>query len=454
MVFIGQGTYGCVYRPPLLCKDGTRVPPGKVSKLMLHSVAKKEVKEYKIIEQIDPENKYYPGKPILCKADPADIRANVRTQECDVYANDPSPEKYSLLFYDDGGVDLGKFVRSGLDTYLTQGLSPQAQTDMFFLNAHNLLKGLHMFAQNRFLHHDIKPGNIVFEPSTYKFMFIDFGLSTKSNKLISEMLAKKDGEQFHWSYPLEFGLMNPSSPYYYSKLTPAIVSEMDTKMRSIFKNNTRQNIYMLKPESYHNVFEFAANAVTRESTKDVINEYVDGFIMALNKRNKMSYEAFIKKSVLSVDIYALGFTLNHMINAFYKNGAMSKPMYNDFRALFEKMFCWDFTERITNTDMLLNMYEQVLVKTGILYRAQSVFENHELKNIYDSSSTPSAKPMTPPTPPSPIVPYKRCPNGTRRNKTTGKCEPKIVPYKRCPNGTRRNKTTGKCEPKDVNPKKE
>ena len=72
----------------------------------------------------------------------------------------------------------------------------------------------------------------------------------------------------------------------------------------------------------------------------------------------------------------------------------------------------------------------------------------------------------------------RCPNGTRRNKKTGKCEAKtkkidvktkrrrkvklIIVKKlspkdktekvkkernRCPNGTRRNKKTGNCEPK-------
>ena len=47
----------------------------------------------------------------------------------------------------------------------------------------------------------------------------------------------------------------------------------------------------------------------------------------------------------------------------------------------------------------------------------------------------------------------KCPNGTRRNKKTGKCEPtnnnsKSTANKtvRCPNGTRRNKKTGKCEP--------
>jgi hypothetical protein len=50
---------------------------------------------------------------------------------------------------------------------------------------------------------------------------------------------------------------------------------------------------------------------------------------------------------------------------------------------------------------------------------------------------------------------RRCPNGTRRNKKTGNCDPvnksatktlKAKKFERCPNGTRRNKYTGDCEP--------
>ena len=40
---------------------------------------------------------------------------------------------------------------------------------------------------------------------------------------------------------------------------------------------------------------------------------------------------------------------------------------------------------------------------------------------------------------------KKCPNGTRKNKNTGRCIK--IKGKRCPNGTRKNKDTGKCESK-------
>ena len=40
----------------------------------------------------------------------------------------------------------------------------------------------------------------------------------------------------------------------------------------------------------------------------------------------------------------------------------------------------------------------------------------------------------------------RCPNGTRKNQKSGKCEKKSEKTrKRCPNGTRKNKKTGNCQ---------
>jgi hypothetical protein len=49
---------------------------------------------------------------------------------------------------------------------------------------------------------------------------------------------------------------------------------------------------------------------------------------------------------------------------------------------------------------------------------------------------------------------RRCPNGTRKNKTSGNCESNSQKNrKRCPNGTRKNKTSGNCEKKKSPSKK-
>ena len=82
----------------------------------------------------------------------------------------------------------------------------------------------------------------------------------------------------------------------------------------------------------------------------------------------------------------------------------------------------------------------------------------------EASSDKTKKSLTP----QPILSNnaKKCPKGTRRNRRTGICEPKIVPLqleqqesklvqakqpevkpvKRCPKGTHRNKKTGECDP--------
>jgi hypothetical protein len=57
---------------------------------------------------------------------------------------------------------------------------------------------------------------------------------------------------------------------------------------------------------------------------------------------------------------------------------------------------------------------------------------------------PAPKPV-PSSPPQSYQASKRCPNGTRKNNKTGNCDKKKLP--KCPNGTRRNKNTGNCEPK-------
>ena len=45
-IVIGEGTYGCVHKPPLLCEGETVAENNKISKLMTTADATKEMKEY------------------------------------------------------------------------------------------------------------------------------------------------------------------------------------------------------------------------------------------------------------------------------------------------------------------------------------------------------------------------------------------------------------------------
>ena len=50
---IGEGTYGCVTKPSLVCKGSKRNYSHKVSKIMIKKYAKKEHNDMKQITKID-----------------------------------------------------------------------------------------------------------------------------------------------------------------------------------------------------------------------------------------------------------------------------------------------------------------------------------------------------------------------------------------------------------------
>ena len=50
---IGQGTYGCVHKPQMKCKDRPRKDETTVSKLMTRENANQELGEYSLIDFAD-----------------------------------------------------------------------------------------------------------------------------------------------------------------------------------------------------------------------------------------------------------------------------------------------------------------------------------------------------------------------------------------------------------------
>ena len=56
---IGQGSYGCVFDPPLLCENSNVRPKDKVSKLLEKKDAAAEIRENNKINKIDPKFKWH-----------------------------------------------------------------------------------------------------------------------------------------------------------------------------------------------------------------------------------------------------------------------------------------------------------------------------------------------------------------------------------------------------------
>jgi serine/threonine protein kinase len=423
MVYVAEGTYGCVYRPPIKCKNGKKYTRGKISKLMTHRAANKEVKEYEFIKKVDKDKKYYPGPPIQCDVDPVDAIRVISPDECQLYGENPNINDYELLIYNDGGYDLKQFTTKHLDKYLASNI--QEQTDKFFFNALRLFEGIDFFLKKDLLHHDLKPHNIVFDPTTYRFNFIDFGLVEKKSKLINDILKEKDHENFHWSYPLEFGFLNYSKPYYIKYLDINSLSRIEADFKSILtsKNKNSTNLYNIKPDSFKNTFRYMENREFPQSNTNRVEQMMYGLLRYIPYTEE-KYEMLVEKLLENVDIYALGFTMNHMINCFYDKGALTKNEYNRYSRLFQQMFNSNLEIRTSFTATeYKNWYEQILNDLGVFTRLGITGKKKDEMKKTDEMKTF----------------LQQCPEGKEYNIDTKRC------IKSCLPGQYRDVITRRCK---------
>jgi serine/threonine protein kinase len=325
----------------------------------------------------------------------------VSEDDCSLLEETPNLKDYSLLMYKDGGIDLDDFAEDHLDEYLKSG--KQRQTDMFWLHALNLFKGLRLYLNNAFLHHDIKPSNIVFNPKTYTFNYIDFGLSVVSSSLVKDILLKKDYESFHWSYPMEIGFTNFKKSFHFDKLDKAKIDKIEKDFIRLFtEESSDKNEYKIKPTRYtYTTFRYMGNMLAENNIPAMVKAMMNGI---RHYRNTANFEKFVNDTVPYLDIYALGFTLNNVLNFFYAKGAMDSMQYARFSALFQSMFDFDFTKRLKNIEMIMNKYEEILKLTGILKRLGKSIVDHE---IVDSKKSSTAK---------------VCPSGKKWNNKTNRCK--------------------------------
>jgi serine/threonine protein kinase len=371
---VGEGGFGCVHKPSLHCAKGKmNIDYNKyISKLMKKKSAKKELNDFVIVSKVDPDNKYHLGTPIICTPD-VDNDDTIRDiNECKRFTAHEvreSPNKYKLLLLKDGGNDLSIFCKHHLKHFINKNPN---NVYKFWLEARHLIQGIHFFNSHGIVHYDLKPQNIVFNSDTFKLMFIDFGLmNTKVHIKRDAKRSSLKSANFHWSYPFDNGFLNKEYFTYYKNLSPELKQLFKDRFAQYLftdktpptsSNSNSIELYIRKPHAFNLIFDYIYLHKNEEMKYEDVALFFTTFDQFISEN---SYETTIDKTINSLDIYGLGFTLKYVLNHFFMANAISKEFYDMFSPLFERMYSFDFFQRMDNTKQVLEQYDEILEKSGI-----------------------------------------------------------------------------------------
>ena len=453
---IGKGSYGCVHKPPMKCKRATR-KKGTVSKLMTRPNATNEMSEFGYIDRADKKKTTYLGKPTICEIE--EITANrLAADRCQSSKYDSSQlDKYALLVMKDGGQDLEQFADH---VYKNWANTPNntKKIELFWLEISRLFYGLTVFNDNGLMHHDLKPQNIVYNSSTNRLNYIDFGFMTRKSDIVQ--MAKTSqywSSRPHWSFPWENPLLNRDA------YTTAV--NKNSKNNIAYYKKISKNLWTTYSVLFQQILPVDKNAIRSAMGPDMINSY----LVMLSECEHTDYDKFLNKSVDTTDSYGVGIALLYVLNRTGK--FISVELFAKLASLFTNMISPALYAR-HNVDALSAQYETIMRESGLLDKHKRQYVNHILtkgnqlptsvisftQKIVKTNNTPNPIQMTPEALSiSPICQdgkeynpvskrcVKKCNSGYKRSEKF-RCvkDKKPASYVPCPSGKDRNPITRRC----------
>jgi len=471
---VGEGTYGCVHKPPMKCKNkDINTDPTLASKLMKNTDAFKEMTEFKLIEETDKQQNFHLGKPILCRVDntPSNKKAMMKCKNNKYDTG--NIDNYSLLLLKYGGLDLDKYAKMMKETKLTT--SNYRRVENFWIDMSRILYGLTVFSDSGIVHHDLKHQNIVYNEDTGRANFIDFGLMTTKTRIANAAKASRYGfTNLHWSFPMEITLLNNDKFKYVIKNTQpgdSVLSKGSTLFKYLESTITEM-------EEKHN-YLFNCIATTGNKPVDVneVKKYFTDFIQMVRSLRVDNYNELLNACIDTIDIYGTGIGLLYVLRRTKR--FLQPALYADLNILFKSMTNANVFQRIKPAEAL-SKYEHILLSNGILEKYNMHFKDHIL--VEGSPLTPAIHDILEHTLGADLTMSQKereqfvksiviqCPPGKDLNPITRRCNKSCKPgfirdeqfkckkdkqikqdtasttksAKKCPSGKERNPKTGRC----------
>jgi serine/threonine protein kinase len=352
---IGEGSYGCVHKPSLECKQSNNKInyKNKISKLLMSEDAEQESNEYDIIAKYDKQNKYFLGKPITCdvKMTPSNLAAINECENGDEFIDNIEDAKLLIMNY--GGENLEVIAKEF--SRMKRTPNNVAFATRFLIEAKHIFSAIYFLHKHNIIHHDLKPQNMVYYKKTNKLKLIDFGFTTYKDKVIN--LSKNSNNRLskcHWSYPLEINFYNSDKYKSFAKYS----QEEKDKYYNNITNNLDIKEHDKCSTTFSILFYYIIDKRTSETEKNkIINMYFSDYKKMLDDIIECNYENFLKKSVETIDLYGAGIAFCLLFKSM--KHLLDKPIIDKLDSLCYHMITPDLSKRYSIKKAIIK-YNEIL----------------------------------------------------------------------------------------------
>lgn len=329
--FIGKGSFGCVFKPSILCKKDlhkkkkNKTKKNKVSKILIKKGEKKyTIKEFnmnKIIRSIPNYKEWSYTWKEMC--DPPSYENIKKLAEIDTCLNKINKDKddYNrsshMLIGEYGGIPLSEYC---LKIFKKSSFKDKKSFLKAFFKLFKLIeplfKGSIELSKRKISHMDLSRSNIMVKDN--KCYMIDFGMSCKYTNIKDikkRSLGQINGSRIYDPYPLDF-------IYAYASNNDK-EEEIDAYQDGIYRTNYNEYSYIHK-----NIFN------RKNLEEDIFNN--------LTSKSKK------KKIIENLDTYSIGYLVPHLVLEISEKYKISKKILSK---------CMDYTEIQNHLSLFKDMTE-------------------------------------------------------------------------------------------------
>jgi serine/threonine protein kinase len=332
----------------------------KVSKIMESDAAQSELSNHKFAYQtfqvkqnLSKEKRFIMEPPEVCRPDPRKIAAirNCGSGE-EIRKN---LDDYHLLVMQNGGLSLADIHKKRS----AEKWTPAKKLGL--LRAfQNILNGLVEMEKAGFLHHDIKPQNILYDDKKKQISLIDFGLSRAAKSFIASLLKPVPPSGKRKSRRVE--KLRPGYHFSYSKehhfMAKGIFDEFADLLRqdpaNLMSTRIQTNLYAGKEydKAQSTYFRYAEDSPRHRAE---VAAGVDAMLQAVKRKlvdEKESsgelYLVLLQKHLKTFDTFSMGFTILFVLHNLFSRESQvgGSASVGRLRALALQMCTPNLFERI------------------------------------------------------------------------------------------------------------